>query len=176
MNLDVLGLFDQWEILECNGHERSILCVKWPLLRSMWSIIHSSPYKNPCNFFFHDKFFGQSGLHFLVRSELGWSHNFLLKRDLRIQWSRAFNLLHVKWPFLIPMGMFQYYFGRICLAHRKRTHVGQPSTNKTWVLYSDIKLANVMAQRNICRLINNVMQESDREKIIIWPRRKKKLF
>ena len=27
--LDSLGIFDQWEILECNGHGPWVLCVKW---------------------------------------------------------------------------------------------------------------------------------------------------
>ena len=32
VNLDGLGPFDQWELLDCNGHMPSILCVKWPLV------------------------------------------------------------------------------------------------------------------------------------------------
>ena len=31
MNLDSLNLFDQGEILECNGHWPLVLWVKWPL-------------------------------------------------------------------------------------------------------------------------------------------------
>ena len=30
MNLDGLHPFDQWELLDCNGHGPSVLCVKWP--------------------------------------------------------------------------------------------------------------------------------------------------
>ena len=32
VDLDNLGLFDQWEILECNDHGPSVSCVKCPLL------------------------------------------------------------------------------------------------------------------------------------------------
>ena len=28
--LDGLCPFDQWELLDCNGHGPSLLCVKWP--------------------------------------------------------------------------------------------------------------------------------------------------
>ena len=32
VNLDGLRPFDQWELLDCNGHGPSVLCVKGPLL------------------------------------------------------------------------------------------------------------------------------------------------
>ena len=31
VNLDGLRPFDQWELLDFNGHGPSVLCVKWPL-------------------------------------------------------------------------------------------------------------------------------------------------
>ena len=31
VNLEGLCTFDQWELLDCNGHGPSVLCVKWPL-------------------------------------------------------------------------------------------------------------------------------------------------
>ena len=33
VNLDGLHPFHQWELLDCNGHGPSILCVKWPFYR-----------------------------------------------------------------------------------------------------------------------------------------------
>ena len=33
MNLDCLRPFDQWELLDCNGHGPSVLCTKWPRAR-----------------------------------------------------------------------------------------------------------------------------------------------
>ena len=45
------------------------------------------------NLFIHDIFFGPLGLHIPVWSDPGGSWPFWPMRDLRMQWSRAFNLV-----------------------------------------------------------------------------------
>ena len=60
------GIFDQREILKCNGHMPSVSCTKWPLVRwnfsnenrfdansnRPWNIVHNLPCNNPYRLFF----------------------------------------------------------------------------------------------------------------------------
>ena len=75
------GIFDQREILKCNGHMPSVSCPKWPLIRwnfsnenmydansnKPWNIIHNLPCNNPYRLFFRPL-----SLLLLVWSILGW--------------------------------------------------------------------------------------------------------
>ena len=57
------------------------------------NLIHSPSCRTPCRLFIHDVFFGPLGLHLRVWSEFGQSLAFWPMRTLRLQWSRAFNLV-----------------------------------------------------------------------------------
>jgi hypothetical protein len=58
-----------------------------------WNIIHSMPCRDPCVLFVHDNFFEPLSLHLLTWRELERSRPFRSMRDLRMQWSRALNLV-----------------------------------------------------------------------------------
>ena len=58
-----------------------------------WSIVYSLPHRIPCRLFIHQIFSGPLGLHLLVWGDLLRSWPFRPMRDLRMQWSRAINLV-----------------------------------------------------------------------------------
>ena len=56
-----------------------------------WNIVYDPSHKNLCRLFIHDCFFGHLGLHLPMYIGLICSRTFRPMRDLRMQWSRAFN-------------------------------------------------------------------------------------